>query len=226
MRLSSQRHPLAVLRVIIGLTQKEMATILECSTPTIQAIELGKLKISEKLAGITSLKTGINLKWLLDDDVTKPPVDVGGSPYNRERFEDFQAMALQQKHNFLGGMQASMTFITSVKRLADLTLHAYINDDTAIYSYKLAKAFEELEKQFRGNKTGTEITESVRNSGDLLKDFSAALRRECKKKGEENPMKITIYGKMETRPDGHVAYTPQRLHQKNTPIKNPTRKLG
>ena len=51
MRLSPQRHTLAVLRTVIGITQKEMAEILECSTATVQAIELGKLKMSMKLAG-------------------------------------------------------------------------------------------------------------------------------------------------------------------------------
>lgn len=51
MRISPQRHTLAVLRTVIGITQKEMAGILECSVPTVQAIELGKLKMSLKLAG-------------------------------------------------------------------------------------------------------------------------------------------------------------------------------
>ena len=41
MRLSPQRHTLAVLRILLNLTQKEMAEIAGCSRPTIQAVELG-----------------------------------------------------------------------------------------------------------------------------------------------------------------------------------------
>ena len=57
MRLSKQSHTLAVLRILVGLTQKEMAAVLHCSAPTIQAVELNKLKLSEKLAGFASIQT-------------------------------------------------------------------------------------------------------------------------------------------------------------------------
>ena len=91
MRVSPQSHTLAVLRSLIGLTQKEMAVVLHCSTPTIQAIELGRLKLSEKLAGMVSLKTGINLAWLLKNDVNQPPIDIKGKAYTKETFEQFQS---------------------------------------------------------------------------------------------------------------------------------------
>ena len=60
MRPSPQRHTLAVLRTLIGLTQKEMAQLLDCSTPTIQAIELGKLKLSLDLAQRVQFQTGVH----------------------------------------------------------------------------------------------------------------------------------------------------------------------
>jgi len=81
----------AVLRTVIGITQKEMAEILECSTATVQAIELGKLKMSMKLAGNLFHQTSINLDWLMNDDVSKPPVDYEDNPYTRESFEVTQA---------------------------------------------------------------------------------------------------------------------------------------
>ena len=96
MRPSPQRHTLAVLRNISGMTQKEMAAILECSTPTIQAVELGRLNLSDKLAGLVSHKTGINLAWLLTNDVNQPPVDVDGAPYTKALFEDYQALGLRK----------------------------------------------------------------------------------------------------------------------------------
>src|ERR1700690_2561225 len=92
MRRSPQSHTLAVLRILVGLTQKEMAAVLRCSAPTIQAIELGRLKLSEKLAGLASLKTGINLAWLLDNNVTQAPIDTKGKLYTKATFEKVQAI--------------------------------------------------------------------------------------------------------------------------------------
>ena len=63
MRPSPQRHPLAVLRTLIGFTQKELAQILECSTPTVQAVELGKLKLSLDLAQRVYFQTGVSTEW-------------------------------------------------------------------------------------------------------------------------------------------------------------------
>lgn len=91
MRPSSLRHTLAVLRITIGLTQKELANILKCSAPTIQAIELGRLKLSEGLAFKVSQETGCSLQWLLDNDVSKPPVRVFDErPLMKETFESIQ----------------------------------------------------------------------------------------------------------------------------------------
>jgi transcriptional regulator with XRE-family HTH domain len=73
MRPSPRRHSLAVLRTIIGLTQKEMAQLLKCSTPTVQAIELGKLKMSDRLALAATDATGIDTAWLMEGNPSAPP---------------------------------------------------------------------------------------------------------------------------------------------------------
>ena len=51
MRISPQRHTLAVLRTVIGITQKEMAEILACPVSTIKsrlytALELLKAELA------------------------------------------------------------------------------------------------------------------------------------------------------------------------------------
>src|SRR5258706_8726965 len=104
MRPSPQRHTLAVLRTLIGFTQKEMAQILECSTATVQAVELGKLKLSLDLAERVHFQTGISTEWLLADDVSQPPVSVRGKPYTKAVFEEMRAALLSPKKTGIGAV--------------------------------------------------------------------------------------------------------------------------
>ena len=148
MRRSPQSHTLAVLRILVGLTQKEMAEALECSAPTIQAIELGKLKMSERLAELCSLKTGIGLNWLLKNDVTQQPVDVAGRAYTKSTFDDYQAHAGFHQDQYGGALSTVLCRSTNISRLEALILRAYTDDKMPLCAYKLAQAFENLEKEF------------------------------------------------------------------------------
>ena len=74
MRRSNLEHPVAILRQIIGLGQKELAALVSRSTSTIQAIEINKLPLSEELALRISHETGVSLAWLIKGDVEAPPV--------------------------------------------------------------------------------------------------------------------------------------------------------
>ena len=198
MRVSAQSHTLAVLRIMVGLTQKEMAAVLHCSAPTIQAIELEKLNLSEKLAGFASLQTGINLAWLLNNDVTQPPIDVKGKPYTTKTFEEFQAIAGFRKEPMHAYEVATFFRDKLSRRLSALLLRAYINDETDLCGYKLSKAFDEFEKQFRvteaDHKAMIPSRRTPRFDAEALNDtrlvawewdsrFAIALRKEEIKKG-------------------------------------------
>lgn len=66
------RHVLAVLRLELGLGQKEMADLGKCSRATIQAVELDHLKLSGSLALRISLETGVEVSWLLKNNLKEP----------------------------------------------------------------------------------------------------------------------------------------------------------
>jgi transcriptional regulator with XRE-family HTH domain len=87
MRPSPLRHPLAVLRQLIGLRQKELAQLLGKSTPTVQAIELGKLKLSEDLAAKIEEETGVSADWLLNGEAARPPRNRVGATYGKDDYE-------------------------------------------------------------------------------------------------------------------------------------------
>ena len=148
MRTSPQRHTLAVLRTIIGITQKEMADIIECSTATVQAIELGKLKMSLKLAGNLFHQTSVNLDWLMNDDVTKPPIDYEDNPYTRETFESTQAILFAPPEDSSDVRRALFyaraCFRNCVEQLAILFTHAYRENRVPMCDYKISVPLDEL----------------------------------------------------------------------------------
>jgi DNA-binding XRE family transcriptional regulator len=91
MRPSPFRVPLAVLRSELGLGQKDFGKLVERGRPTIQAIELGKLRLTEDLAAKISAQTGISARWLLEGTPDTPMITPDGKPYTKEIFEALQA---------------------------------------------------------------------------------------------------------------------------------------
>lgn len=74
MKLSPLRHNLARLRLFLNLGQKEMADLADCSTHTIQSVELGRLALSEDLARRIATATGVHLRWLLENNLKAPAI--------------------------------------------------------------------------------------------------------------------------------------------------------
>ena len=69
---SNERHVLAVLRRALHLTQAELADLARCAAPSIESIEILRLKLSPSLAARIALATGCDLDWLLENDISKP----------------------------------------------------------------------------------------------------------------------------------------------------------
>jgi hypothetical protein len=128
-----------------------MADLGECSRPTIQAIELTKLKLSEKLAVTLSAKTGVSMKWLMDGDVTAPPVDRANKPYTRETFERARAKDTSDPNRFspdhfgIGSSVASC--LPTIFRAA---LAAHRASDVQLFSYRLTSAISEVAGKYPG----------------------------------------------------------------------------
>ena len=148
MRPSPLRHTLAVLRTLLNLTQKEMAELAECSRPTIQAVELGKLKLSFDLAQRIHFSTGIDTEWLLAGDVSQPPISVHGKPYTKAFFDETRAERLSPKKSGIGALaelwKTREMFIKNVKVLAILYAEAYKQGKVPIVFYKSLMSTKEL----------------------------------------------------------------------------------
>ena len=180
MRTSPMRHTLAVLRSTIGLGQKGMAELVDCSTRTIQAIELHSpdtpgLKLSERLAYEISVKTGVSLEWLMKDDVEAPILGRNGKPYTLEAYERTRAGEIGGDRNFPMAMIGIPTWLSQVCRAS---LEAHERGESELLYYRLAAATSPVMEQFDGHddllqKWNASIQKVLAPGGDLASKIKA-----------------------------------------------------
>jgi transcriptional regulator with XRE-family HTH domain len=85
MRPSKNKHPLAVIRTLHNMGQKEVASICGKSTRTVQSIELGNFNITEQIALKLSNYFNVDLAWLMNADPNAPILNKQGKPYDKLR---------------------------------------------------------------------------------------------------------------------------------------------
>ncbi len=103
MRHSAQKHNVARLRVFLEtettdqtqfekLDQAQFAKLVGCSVYTLQSIEAGRLKLSEELARRISAATGVDFRWLIENDLTAEIITSTGAPYTRTHHDHAQSL--------------------------------------------------------------------------------------------------------------------------------------
>lgn len=148
MRVSPQRHVLAVLRLTIGLTQKEMADLVKRSVVTIQKIELGKLNLSPELAADIHHLTGVDAGWLAKNDVSAPIVTAKGKPYTKQNFENVQAVSKGAWGAAIGS-ETTVALIMPLwfAHLGQLAINAQYGEKAALFNFLVMEAMDSLQKR-------------------------------------------------------------------------------
>ena len=150
MRTSPLKHPLAVLRVFLGLGQKELANMLDCSVSAIQRIELCAMPLSEKLASRIQYETGVSLQWLLDGDPKADIVDSFGRPYMKQIYEWLRAYRTKLPESmpdlYKGNIRATIGRL--LFEVEEIALSAYNRGEFDLMAYKMREAHREVQKQF------------------------------------------------------------------------------
>jgi transcriptional regulator with XRE-family HTH domain len=175
-RPSLGKSSLAVLRAIAGLTQGELAELVRTSRPTIQAVELGKLPLSRRLAERISLHTGASMVWLLDNKYKVKPTcerDVL-MPYNKEVFEWTRAEIEDPRTDTADLLVQFNTLGSIYRRLAAMLLQAYRANKLIYFQHKLRCFLDDLEAEFpraqdlpmsdNPKKTATELWRRLKSS--------------------------------------------------------------
>jgi DNA-binding XRE family transcriptional regulator len=152
MRISPRRHTVAVLRLFLGLTQKEFADMVDVSAKTIQAIELEKLRLSETLANKISLKSGVAVRWLLDGNTSAPIIAESGKPLTRESAEKTRAYTeagLPDETMFSAFNVMWRHWYYSKAVLLDCALTSLRERSFYLYHYRIQKFLRELTAEFK-----------------------------------------------------------------------------
>jgi transcriptional regulator with XRE-family HTH domain len=76
------RTNIARLRIALSLNQPQFAALIERSVAAVQSLELGRLKLSTDLAGHIAARTGVNTRWLLENNLNSEPYDFVGKPWS------------------------------------------------------------------------------------------------------------------------------------------------
>jgi transcriptional regulator with XRE-family HTH domain len=144
---------LAVLRIMIGLTQKEMGDLVNRAAATIQAVEMGKLQLSEGLACRIAEATGVELGWLLDRNPTAPPRKAGGDIYTQADYEHHRASLDIPAEPAQGREEFDRQLVAGVERLLTATAGSSAG---RLVRWKLRRRLTALSAEHGGTSNVTE----------------------------------------------------------------------
>ena len=166
----AKRHVLANARIEIELSQGDLANLLGYSTATVQRIEQGTLALSEELALKVQEALDISATWLLANDPASPPITPGFGLWNRFNYElarasqpEFEPVDISlrdklERENEVKKEELSEDIAAReiYARYRAMLKKARGSPKRTILNYRVAKAFQELEKDFPPDKESFE----------------------------------------------------------------------
>jgi transcriptional regulator with XRE-family HTH domain len=150
MPASSKKSCLAVLRSIAGITQRQLAELVDCAPITIQSIELGKLALSQRMAQRISLQTGVSQAWLLANDYKAAPTTARDPllPYRKRDYDRTRADITDPRTDPMDLMVADGVWKAAAHTLAGGLLSAYRKDQMVFFYYRLRELLEDIQAEF------------------------------------------------------------------------------
>lgn len=142
MTTSIRGHKLATLREVCGLTQQELADLVGRSVHTIRSIEQGKHPLGERLATRISRYGFVSADWLLDDEITGPPLDRTGRTLTRRAYE-LHAGSLARFREKLKSERSPL-----LNQLMNILEQAEKVADVDLVYYRTAKFLGDLKREF------------------------------------------------------------------------------
>ena len=160
MRPSKLRHPVAVLRGICELRQKEFANLIGITPVYLQKIELTPahhgVSLSAKVAQRIFHETGVSIEWLRAGNPSRKAVSSRGEPYTREIFVRAQA---EKKHYDRPPIPFFLNTdaLRYCARVVAILESARKSGKYYSAEWEMGAALDKLQKEY-GQESGTEFT--------------------------------------------------------------------
>jgi transcriptional regulator with XRE-family HTH domain len=190
MPASHRNSCLAVLRFIAGITQEELANMAGCARVTIQAVELGKLALSSRLAERIALQTGVAADWLLANNYKAPPKSQRDpeEPFTKRDYEIRRAEIADPRIDPADLAMIQGVWSNATWQLASCLLTAYREVQCVLFYYKLRNFLEELALEFphaTDLRAEQSITELARQLRQLLQKAADDKRHSRSRTGQK-----------------------------------------
>jgi transcriptional regulator with XRE-family HTH domain len=138
------QHVVARARQILGMTQGQMAERLGIARVYVQKIELGKRRLTLKVAAQIQAITGITIEELMAGKRGRP-VDGMGNTITKKSMDEIAA--LREEIRIERVDQFVAMFACRVEFLLDAAAHAE-PEKFSVIDYALGEALDKLEKEF------------------------------------------------------------------------------
>jgi transcriptional regulator with XRE-family HTH domain len=150
MRPSTCKSTVTVTRLVAGITMQQLSEILGCSRMSLQQIELGRLKLSRKMAEKISLHTGVSMNWLLANHHQVRPVSQRDDkePFTREVYLQARAEILKPRTDPMDVRFLENSLAAAYHELNAAAEEAYRSDQIIYFYYQLREFLETLAERW------------------------------------------------------------------------------
>jgi transcriptional regulator with XRE-family HTH domain len=163
----ARRHVIAEIRLETGLSQAQLAEILDCAAVTVQRIEQGSLALSAELAAKAQKVLDVDSAWLLANDPTQSPLTPRGNLWTKDFYKLTQGTPPGHSWEVHHGIpradaQKSVQAFTALKKIKTFAVIDALFEGSAglpkqgILFYELDKKLKELREKFNADQATLE----------------------------------------------------------------------
>lgn len=169
MALPQHKTTLSILRSILGPGaggEVRFANKIGRSTSWLRKACCGQIPLMREAALSIFYETGISLKWLMDGDTAKPPVDHDGKPYTVEIYALHRSVQ-REGFNHEDADISQTEMVGNLHQLVGSYCMARSKNRGGFFTFKLGEFVDQISKEFGNvqttkNKTAARIAEDLK----------------------------------------------------------------
>jgi DNA-binding XRE family transcriptional regulator len=131
-----------------AIGQKAFANLIGTTEHTVVSLEIGRLKLSRKLAWDIARATGVGLRWLLDGNPKSPIVNFASRPYTKKDFEQATKRSGQKEFAQKVTNDYAVTFYADIRAILS---NAIKSDLAEVATRRIKRFLDQCHREFDPN---------------------------------------------------------------------------